>query len=253
MAFLALYFTIGFGTSLISGVFGLLGGMVLMIVLLKLMSLPAAMFLSALSQLLSNGARCWLWRKHIVYSVLPPYFAGIGTAVVIVTMIAFVPDKGMAFFLMGILPLIARILKPWVQLDIQKKSHAFVGATFLAFVQLLSGVIGPLLDLLYVNSNMTRHQIISTKAFTQVGMHLVRLFYYGTFAAMLAGEWVWPAELAVENVILCLLGIMGGTYASTFIVNRMGDALFRRILNALITIVSVYCLYQAAMLWGWFN
>jgi uncharacterized protein len=52
-------------TSFISGVFGMVGGMILMGVLLAIMPVAAAMVLHGVTQMASNGWRAWLWRTHI--------------------------------------------------------------------------------------------------------------------------------------------------------------------------------------------
>lgn len=245
-----LFFFIGFATALISGIFGLLGGMILMVILLTLLSLPAAMLMSALAQLLSNGWRCWLWRKHIVWRLLPPYVTGMLLALGFLTFVSFVPSKALAFLLMGVLPLLAMVLRPWIKVTIENKVHNFFGAMFLTVLQLTAGALGPLLDLLYVSTPLTRQQIISTKAFTQAGMHVMRLLYYGTLGALIHGTFDWPDDLPWQVIVACLLGVVLGTLSSVQIINRMSDKRFKQILQTLILLVSLYSLGKAWALWG---
>ena len=54
-------------TALLSGVFGMAGGLILVGVLLVVMPLPQAMVLHAVTQMASNGWRALLWRQHIVW------------------------------------------------------------------------------------------------------------------------------------------------------------------------------------------
>ena len=49
------------GTSLLSGIFGMAGGMILIGVLLVLLPVPEAMMLHGVTQLASNGWRGLLW------------------------------------------------------------------------------------------------------------------------------------------------------------------------------------------------
>ena len=56
-------------TSLLSGVFGMAGGLILVGVLLVVMPLPQAMVLHAVTQMASNGWRALLWRQHIVWKL----------------------------------------------------------------------------------------------------------------------------------------------------------------------------------------
>ena len=52
-------------TSLLSGVFGMAGGLVLIGVLLVLLPLPEAMALHAVTQVASNGWRAARWLRHV--------------------------------------------------------------------------------------------------------------------------------------------------------------------------------------------
>ncbi|NBS03038.1 MAG: sulfite exporter TauE/SafE family protein, partial [Rhizobiales bacterium] len=56
------------GTSFISGIFGMAGGMVLVGVLLALFDVAPAMLLFGVTQTAANGWRCLLWRKHVRWS-----------------------------------------------------------------------------------------------------------------------------------------------------------------------------------------
>ena len=54
-----------FVTSLISGVIGMAGGMILMAVLVSLLSVPAAMVVHGAVQATANGSRAYFLRQHI--------------------------------------------------------------------------------------------------------------------------------------------------------------------------------------------
>ena len=52
-------------TSFLSGIFGMVGGLVLMGILLMLLPVPLAMSLHAVTQMASNGWRAVLWRERV--------------------------------------------------------------------------------------------------------------------------------------------------------------------------------------------
>ena len=54
---------------------------------------------------------------------------------------------------------------------------------------LSAGVSGPILDVFYINSGLTRHQVIAIKGFTQTTGHLLKILYFESF-------WGWPAKPA---------------------------------------------------------
>lgn len=233
-----------FLTSMLSGVFGMMGGMVLMVILLTIMPLSAAMAVHAAVQLVSNGWRCLLWRKHIVWHVLPWYIAGIACGLTLLALLRYVPDKNSALILMGCVPLLSLLANRYLRLSIENRAHTVVSATVLTFIHLTAGVVGPLLDLLYVNAPLTRQKIIATKAFTQSVMHIVRLMYYGALVALVTGQGGWPEDVgALWMFILCAASV-AGTSAAALIVRRMSDRHFKAISRVLIALISLYCLYQ---------
>ena len=65
-----------FATSMLSGLLGMAGGMILMAILVSLMSVPGAMIVHGVVQATSNGSRAWFLRAHIRWRVLPPYLLG---------------------------------------------------------------------------------------------------------------------------------------------------------------------------------
>lgn len=241
IAFLAL---VVFATSLISGTFGMAGGMILMGVLLTLLPVAAAVTLQSAIQLVSNGWRCFLWRRHIVWHVLPWYICGIALGFALMVSVHYVPDKNLAFIMMGSVPLLTMALGRYSRLHIENPYHTVPAATLLTFVHMSAGVVGPLLDLLYINASLTRQQIISTKAFTQTIMHLVRLGYFGALIPLLSGKGGWPEDIALIWLPFLLGAAIAGNTAAAWFVHRMHDRHFKSISRVLIACISLYCLYQ---------
>jgi uncharacterized protein len=90
-------------------------------------------------------------------------------------------------------------------------------------VQLVAGISGPLLDVFFVRSAMTRQSVVATKATTQVFGHAVKVAYFAPMVARSPGE-------AVESVVIVLSIAMAllGTNLSRRVLDRMSDAQFRR-------------------------
>lgn len=237
-----------FLTSTLSGVFGMAGGMILMVVLLALMPVPAAMAIHASIQTVSNGWRCFLWRKHIVWRALPFYFMGVATGFAIVVAVTFVPEKPVALIVMGALPLLSLLVRKQVRISIQNKAQAFVCAMLLTFVQMTAGVVGPLLDVLYNNTALTRQQIVSTKAFTQTSMHILRLVYYGVFIPAAGVGLAWPDGIGAPSMALFLAASVAGTSTAALILKRMDNARFKSITDYLVIFIGSLCLAQGITL-----
>lgn len=242
-----------FITAVISGTFGMAGGMIMMVVLLQFLPLTAAIFFHAAIQLVSNGWRCWLWRKHIVWRVLPVYGLGMMAGFIVVVWTKFVPDKAMVLIMIGIVPLLALAVQKTVTLTIRNRIHAFFAALALTFVHMTGGVVGALLDLLFNNTDLTRKEIIATKAFTQGSSHLMRLIYFGALVPLLTGGNAWPDGITVEIMALFLAMAIAGTTSAAFILHRLDDRLFKKISRWLIIAISLYCLCRGIFLMPAFN
>lgn len=239
-----------FLTSMISGIFGMAGGMILKVVFLNILTVNASMIIHALIQMVANGWRCFLWRKHIVWNVLPPYFWGIGIGITLVSFMHYVPSAAVVLIVMGVIPIFCIAFNRFIQITIENKKQTLISATLLTFIQMTTGVIGPLLDLLYNSSSLTRQQIVSTKAFSQTIMHFIRICYYSVLIPLIigaAGEG-WPEGLTIWIAGLFIIASIAGTSAAAPIVQRINDQKFKFYSKIIILLVSVYCLIQGLYL-----
>jgi uncharacterized membrane protein YfcA len=131
-------------TSVVSGVLGMAGGMILMGVLCLLLSIPAAMVLHGAAQAVSNGSRIWLYSEHICWSILLPYSIGALAILGLFSGVSFVPDSALIFVLIGALPFISLLLPARLNLDISRPSTPLFCGLLVTGVQMLAGASGPL-------------------------------------------------------------------------------------------------------------
>ena len=237
-----------FLTAILSGTFGMAGGLILMSILLGFMPVAAAMTLHASIQLVSNAWRCFLWRRDIVWHVLPPYVGGMVIGFAVMLSVHFVPDKGAVLIMLGSVPLLAMAGSRYIVLHITNKFHTAGAAAILTFIQLTAGVVGPLLDLLYVNAPLTRKEIIATKALTQSVMHLTRLIYFGSLIPLLTGGHNWPENIPLWALPIFMVLAIAGTSAAAILLHRMSDEGFKYASRWLVGIVCLYCLGQGIRL-----
>ena len=223
-------------TSLISGVLSMAGGMILMVVFGFFLSVPVAMVLHGIAQTFSNGSRVWLYRRHIRWRLLAFYTVGAFAMTGLFAMFTFVPDIGLVFILIGIFPFLALAVPKSINLDMEKAPVAALSGVLVTAAQLLAGASGPVLDIFYVQSRLTRKEILGTKAVTQTLGHVLKLVYYGAIMAVAGTElpiWVFPA--VVTAAVL-------GNYLGSLIVARMTDNQFKQTGRYVIMVVGVICI-----------
>ena len=236
-----------FLTATLSGVFGMAGGLVLMGALAFVLPVSAAFVTHGILQLVANGWRALLHRQHISWPILLNYAIASAAAGAVVALVSFAPSKPMLFLLLGLVPMLVWLPKSWVKLDAGKPAHALTSGFLVTALNLPPGVAGPLLDIFFVRTELTRHQIVATKAATQVFSHLAKILVYGA-PLFVAGQTsalppLWVFALAIPASML-------GTAAGGWVLDRMSDTNFKRWTAWIVTLIGVFYLAKAAQLWS---
>lgn len=240
-----------FATATLSGVFGMAGGLVLMGALALVLPVSAAFVTHGVLQLVANGWRAILHRRHVRWDIVGWYALASLIAGVLVSLAAFTPSKPFLFLMLGLVPWLTWLPAHWLKLDAARPPQAFASGFLVTGLNLMAGVAGPLLDIFFVRTELTRHAIVATKAATQVFAHLAKIIVYGAPLLMSGGR----AEAAdMPPLWLFALAIplsMAGTWCGGLILERMSDVNFKRWTRWIVTAVGVLYLIQAAqLLWA---
>lgn len=195
------------------------GGLVLMGALSLVLSVPAAMITHGYAQFWANGIRALSLRHHIYWPSLRYYIFGATLSLLVLKLIALVPEKAVLFLLMGLIPFVVIPLRR-LQLDFQKPRHAIYCGFLVSGLQLLAGVAGPLLDIYFVRTSLNRHQIVATKALSQSLSHSLKIYYYWSLFSQNPQEVHWAFYL------LCIPTALAGTQVGIKILNKMTDHQF---------------------------
>lgn len=230
-----------FAGAFVSGIFGMVGGQILLAVLLYFMSVPAAMTLFS-AMMFVNG--CWrgiLWRKHIHWGITIKYLAGAVVAYGIMLMVAFVPSKPVVYLGIGMMPLIGDLLPKRFAPDISRGGMAYFAGFFILVLQLAVGAAGNVLDMFFQASPLNRHVIVATKAVTQLFSQAMRFIYFGALLDSVADIVPWWFFLGLMVISAA------GTSAGGGVLNRITDSHFRKGTRYLIWALSL--IYIARGLW----
>ena len=234
-----------FVTATLSGVFGMAGGLVLMGALALVLPVKAAFVTHGLLQLVANGWRAILHRRFVQWRIVAIYAAASAIAAAAVSALAFTPSKPLLYLLLGVIPALLWLPRGWIRLDAARPAQAFVSGLAVTGVNLTAGVAGPLLDIFFVRTELTRHAIVATKAATQVFAHLAKIVVYGLplvaeSTSALPSVWVFVLALPLS---------VAGAVVGGEILERMTDVDFKRWTRWLVTAVGLVYLVQAAQLW----
>ncbi|MGG5823196.1 TSUP family transporter [Falsiroseomonas sp. HW251] len=229
------------GTSLLSGVFGMAGGLVLIGVLLFLLPVPDAMALHAVTQIASNGWRAALWWRHIKVRPVMGLMIGNALALGAWSLVLVVPDRAVALLMLGLSPFAVRALPDRWQPDPMRLSHgAAVGAVGMTLM-LMTGVTGPLLDRFFLGGRLDRREIVASKAAMQMLSHAAKLLYFGVLVAD-------TGSVDPVVAVLAIIASMLGTTLAKRVLEAMSDAQYRVWANRIITVIGSFYIAQGSWL-----
>jgi uncharacterized membrane protein YfcA len=234
-----------FVTALLSGVLGMAGGLVLMGALALVLPVSAAFVTHGILQFAANGWRALLHWRHVRWMIVANYALASALAAGLVALIAWTPSKPWLFLLLGLVPMLVWLPKDRIQLDAARPWQARLSGFLVTALNLTAGVAGPLLDIFFVRTDLTRHQIVATKAATQVFSHLAKIIVYGlpllaaARTAQLPPLWLFAIAIPLSAL---------GTWTGGLILDRISDVNFKRITAWVVTIIGIIYLYRAATL-----
>ena len=224
-----------------SGIFGMVGGQIILATVLFFLPVSAGMTLFSALMFTSGLWRGILWRAHVNWPITIRFVAGSVVAYVLMLFIAFVPSKPVVYLGLGLAPIIADLLPKRFAPDIERPGIPYFSGFLVMLLQISVGAGGNVLDAFFQASNLNRHVTVATKAVMQLFSQAGRFVYFG-LAALNDGDSIqwWLLGIYV------LISFAGGS-AAAGLLNRMSDVHFRRGTRALIWVLSL--IYVARGLW----
>ena len=213
-----------FATAFLSSIFGMLGGLILMGILISFLPVGPAMVLHGLIQTTSNGYRAWLNRADINWKIVLTLLIGTSISLIILFFIAFQPSQILVIFALGLLPFIAWAVPKELSLDVTKPPIGVLAGGVVVGTNLIAGVGGPLLDIFFQRVEMTRHQVVATKAVAQTIGHISKIIFFGGLLVSFNTE-NWPnLTFLIFAIILSVIG----TTLGKKVLDIIDDAIFFR-------------------------
>ncbi len=234
-------------TAFISGVFGMAGGMIFMGIVASVYGVTEAMVIHGAVQSLSNSHRAYLLRVDIRWDIIRHIALGSIPAVGLLLLAGFVPQKGVLFLVLGLLPLLLWLPRGWLAGDAANPFQAMLCGFFVMGLNLVAGVAGPALDVFFVKTSLTRKEIVATKAVTMFGSHLVKIGYFGLPLFLIQGSAGLPPFWVFIAVLPC---VMIGTFLGTRLLHRFSDIGFRSYTKYLVSMIGIIYIGRGLSLLG---
>jgi uncharacterized membrane protein YfcA len=173
---------------------------------------------------------------------------GVGSAIAAgaLALIVYEPTKAWVYLMLGLVPGLAWLPKGTFNLDAAKPAHAVACGLSVTGLNVIAGVSGPLLDVFFVRTTLTRHQIVATKAATQAFSHTVKMIFYGVPLIGAATTGLPPLWFFIVAAPLAMIGAwLGGK-----VLDRMSDVNFLKWTRWIVTGLGAIYLIQAAQLFA---
>jgi len=109
---------------------------------------------------------------------------------------------------------------------------------------MLAGASGPVLDIFYVQSKLSRQEILGTKAITQTLGHLIKLGSYGAFLGIITDH------LPLWLIAAIIAAALGGNWLGNLVIDRLTFHLFCLIGRIAILLIGSAYIGKALEEWG---
>ncbi|MEE2914520.1 MAG: hypothetical protein VX745_07620 [Pseudomonadota bacterium] len=119
------------------------------------------------------------------------------------------------FIVISLFPFLSLGIQDQLNLDIERPVVATICGFLVTATQLVAGASGLVLDVFYVKSRLTRHQVLATKSVTQTSSHVIKLGYYLT------------VDLAFWVYMLVIPAASAGNSVGKSLVAKIDDVQFR--------------------------
>ncbi len=229
------------GTSLISGIVGMAGGITLLSLMTFFMPMQHIVPVHGVVQLVSNASRCYFLRKNIVKEITLYFFLGAPLGVFgAFLLLQAIKSQALLFYWPILLIIGYTLLKPkrLPAIALPNKGFFFLGIAT-GFLGPFIGATGPVLAPFFLRDDLKKEEIIATKAVTQMFTHLLKIplfmgleFSYFEYAPI---------------IILMVLGAILGTKLGVVLLGRTSEVIFRRIYKVALILAS------ARMIWKLIN
>ena len=210
--------------------------MVLLAVMLLFLEPLQAIPLHGAVQLVSNGSRTWIQRRHVRWGIFWRYAAPLLPAGVIGLAIAERLAPGLARALIGIFVLVATWAPGLLLLGthperVEPTRRFLLLGGVVGAVNMTVGATGPLIAPFFLDLGLTRQALVGTKAACQAAGHLAKIAIFGV-AGFAFAAWLAPLALLSAMVIV-------GTWLGSRLLERVSERQFVLLYRAVLTLIAL--------------
>jgi hypothetical protein len=225
--------------AMISGVFGMAGGLILLFVLLQYFSVGTALVTHAAVQFFTNLFRVGLNHRHVNLNILGFYSLGNIIAFVLFQFISISLDKQMLMLSLGGVAVFTPFLKR-SPINVLNKRATVVFGFIIASLQYSIGVSGPLFNVAFLDEKLKKDDVIATKA----AIAVVSLFFKTIYFLPLMLRQNMEDEMLMIAPLLLVMSFTGTEWAQS-LRRKLNEKSFLVSGRILVSLIGFVCLWKA--------
>ncbi|MAZ49623.1 MAG: hypothetical protein CME65_13770 [Halobacteriovoraceae bacterium] len=224
-------------TSIVSGVAGMAGGVLLLSAMTFFLDIKSIVPIHGVVQMVSNSSRCWYLRQNVRLDLFWPYLFGAPLGFVIAYFILEnISDSHYLYLLISLLIFWA-LFKPKRLPEIRLKSYQWSILGVVAGLQsALIGATGPLLAVFFLRTDLTKEEIVATKAMQQLTTHFLKIPLFLSLSFRYQDHIYLIIGMALSTILGSFLGVK--------ILKRVNEKNFQLIFRSLLFIAALRMLYK---------
>ena len=225
--FMVLAIFASFSTSLISAIFGIGGGIILLAFFATFLPPLAIIPVHAVVQLASNGGRVFFLRKEIHWPVISTFILGCMFGAILGGMIVLQIPHELIKLLMGVFIL----WSIYGYLPKFNNKQIFFGSIISCSLSVIVGATGAFIAAIVNTFKLPKLNHIATVAFVMMTKHILKI---GVF--IILGFSFSPY---INLMIMMVVGGFIGTIIGKKIMYQINEVFFRKLLNLVLTILAL--------------
>lgn len=223
-------------SSILSAIIGMAGGIVLLSVMLLFLEPLVAIPLHGAIQLVSNGSRAWIQRRHVRGRILAHYSILLVPSGLLGLAVAQSLSPSLARALIGGFVLAAtwaptRLLLGAHPEQVEPRRRFLLLGGVVGVLNMTVGATGPLIAPFFLNLGLTRQSLVGTKAACQATGHAVKIGVFGVAGFAFAP---YLAPLALLSLM-----VVAGTWIGSRLLERVSELWFTRLYRAVLTLIAL--------------
>ena len=217
-------------TSMVAGVLGIGGGMLLIAILPSLVPANAIVPLHSATQLMSNSSRAVFAFSAVDWRHAPAFLAGSLLGMAMFGLLLFHISTDAIPLFIGVYILLNIWSRHFRRL-LQRYESYFLAGILQTGLGLVVGATGPLVMTILIKDLDDKEKIVATSAMFMTITHICKITFFGVFAFSFAAYLI-PLAMLVAGALL-------GSWIGTQLRGRVSGRIFNRVLKILLSLLAL--------------